>query len=76
MEPTISGHEAVHHDDLLVHNWRVSRLRHRCGWLIQRELRHLPLPSKEWCPAHGDWKDSGAMGGMHAAPWQLVGSKL
>jgi hypothetical protein len=22
MEPTISGHEAVHHDDLLVHNWR------------------------------------------------------
>jgi len=47
-----------------------------CGWLVQRELRHLPLPSKEWCPAHGDWKDSGAMGGMHAAPWQLVGSKL
>ena len=29
MEPTISGHEAVHHDDLLVHNWRVSRLRHQ-----------------------------------------------
>jgi hypothetical protein len=28
MEPTISGHEAVHHDDLLVHNWRVSRLEH------------------------------------------------
>jgi hypothetical protein len=26
--------------------------------------------------SYGDWKDSGAMGGMHAAPWQLVGSKL
>jgi hypothetical protein len=67
MEPTISGHEAVHHDDLLVHNWRVSRLRHL----------GIPGPPTEVHADHlGDWKDSGAMGGMHAAPWQLVGSKL
>jgi len=26
MEPAISGHEAVNHDDLLVHTWRVARL--------------------------------------------------
>jgi hypothetical protein len=26
MEPTITRHEAVTHEDLLVHNWRVSRL--------------------------------------------------
>jgi hypothetical protein len=26
MEPTISGHEAIHHDDLPVHTWRVARL--------------------------------------------------
>lgn len=25
--------------------------------------------------AHGDGKDWGVMGGVHAAPWQLVGSK-
>ena len=26
MEPTITGHEAVNDEDLLVHDWRVSRL--------------------------------------------------
>jgi hypothetical protein len=26
MEPTIIGHEAVNHDDLLVHTWRVAQL--------------------------------------------------
>jgi hypothetical protein len=26
MEPAITGHEAVDHDDLLVHTWRVARL--------------------------------------------------
>ena len=26
MEPAITGHEAVDHDNLLVHNWRVARL--------------------------------------------------
>ena len=25
MEPAITGHEAVDHDDLLVHTWRVAR---------------------------------------------------
>jgi hypothetical protein len=26
MESAITGHEAVDHDDLLVHTWRVARL--------------------------------------------------
>jgi len=26
MEPATTGHEAVDHDDLLVHTWRVARL--------------------------------------------------
>jgi hypothetical protein len=26
MEPTVIGHEAVNHDDLLVHTWRVAQL--------------------------------------------------
>ena len=26
MEPAITSHEAVDHDDLLVHTWRVARL--------------------------------------------------
>lgn len=26
MEPAGTGHECIGHDDLLVHNWRVSRL--------------------------------------------------
>ena len=26
MEPAITGHEAVDHDDLLVHTWQVARL--------------------------------------------------
>jgi hypothetical protein len=26
MEPTIIGHEAVNHDNLLVHTWRVAQL--------------------------------------------------
>ena len=25
MKPTIIGHEAVNHDDLLVHTWRVAQ---------------------------------------------------
>jgi hypothetical protein len=45
MEPTISGHEAVHHDDLLVHNWRVSRLRHL----------GIPGPLAEIYADHLDW---------------------
>ena len=24
-----------------------------CGWLTPRELRDLALPTKEWCPTHG-----------------------
>jgi hypothetical protein len=27
MKPTIAGHEAIDHDDLLVHNWRVAQLK-------------------------------------------------
>jgi hypothetical protein len=26
VKPTITGHEGIGHDDLLVHDWRVSRL--------------------------------------------------
>jgi hypothetical protein len=26
MEPSITGHSASRHDELLVHNWRVSQL--------------------------------------------------
>jgi hypothetical protein len=27
MEPSITGHDAISHDHLLVHNWRASQLR-------------------------------------------------
>jgi hypothetical protein len=26
MKPTMTGHEAVNHEDLLVHDWRVAQL--------------------------------------------------
>jgi hypothetical protein len=45
MEPTITGHEAVNHEDLLVHDWRVSRLI-RLG---------IPVPLAEVYASHIDW---------------------
>ena len=45
MKPTITGHEAVSHDDLLVHNWRLSQLI-RLG---------IPRPLAEAHADHVDW---------------------
>jgi hypothetical protein len=45
MEPIITGHEAVKDEDLLVHNWRVSRL---------VDLG-IPAPLAEVHAGHIDW---------------------
>jgi hypothetical protein len=45
MEPAVTGHEHISHDDLLVHNWRVSRLT-RLG---------IPGPLAEVYADHLDW---------------------
>lgn len=45
MEPAVTGHERISHDDLLVHNWRVSRLT-RLG---------VPGPLAEVYADHLDW---------------------
>jgi hypothetical protein len=45
MEPVVTGHERISHDDLLVHNWRVSRLT-RLG---------VPGPLAEVYADHLDW---------------------
>ena len=38
-------------------------------------VRDASLPPKKWCAAHGDEKDCGARGRVHAAVPQLIGSK-
>ena len=45
MKSTITGHEAVNHDDLLVHTWRVAQLT-RLG---------LPRSLAEAYADHLDW---------------------
>jgi len=48
------------------------------GMTHPEELRDLlspPFKDQERYRAQGDGKDRGAMGEMHAAPWQLAGSK-
>jgi hypothetical protein len=45
MEPTIIGHEAVNHDDLLVHTWRVAQLT-RLG--IPRSLAEADADHLDW----------------------------
>jgi hypothetical protein len=45
MKPSITGHEAVEHDDLPVHTWRVARLT-RLG---------IPGPLAETYADHLDW---------------------
>jgi hypothetical protein len=45
MEPAVTGHEGISHDDLLVHNWRVSQLT-RLG---------VPGPLAEVYADHLDW---------------------
>jgi hypothetical protein len=45
MQPAITGHEAVDHEDLTVHNWRVARLT-RLG---------IPGPLAEVHADHLDW---------------------
>jgi hypothetical protein len=45
MKPTSTGHEAVNHDEPLVHNWRVSQLT-RLG---------IPRPLAEAYADHLDW---------------------
>jgi hypothetical protein len=45
MEPAVTGHEGISHDDLLVHNWRVSQLM-RLG---------VPGPLAEVYADHLDW---------------------
>ena len=61
MEPTISGHEAVHHDDLLVHNWRVSRLTHL----------GIPVPLAEVYADHLDWHQIAKLV-QHGCPLRLA----
>ena len=45
MEPTTIGHEAVNHDDLLVHTWRVAQLT-RLG--IPRSLAEAYADHLDW----------------------------
>ncbi len=45
MEPTITAHEGIGHDDLLVHDWRVSQLK-RLG---------IPGPLAEVYADHVNW---------------------
>jgi hypothetical protein len=45
MEPTIIGHEAVNHDDLLVHTWRVAQLT-RLG--VPRSLAEAYADHLDW----------------------------
>jgi hypothetical protein len=61
MEPTISGHEAVRHDDLLVHNWRVSRLTHL----------GIPGPLAEIYADHLDWHQIARLV-QHGCPVRLA----
>jgi hypothetical protein len=46
VEPTRTGHEGIDHDDLLVHDWRVSQLA-RLG---------IPRPLAEVHADHADWR--------------------
>jgi len=45
MEPITIGHEAVNHDDLLVHTWRVAQLT-RLG--IPRSLAEAYADHLDW----------------------------
>jgi hypothetical protein len=45
MEPTMTGHEAVNHEDLLVHDWRVAQLT-RLG--IPRSLAEAYADHLDW----------------------------
>jgi hypothetical protein len=45
MEQTIIGHEAVNHDDLLVHTWRVAQLT-RLG--VPRSLAEAYADHLDW----------------------------
>lgn len=45
MKSTITGHEAVNHDDLLVHTWRVAQL----------TLLGIPWSLAEAYADHVDW---------------------
>lgn len=45
MEPTMGGHEAMDHDDLVVHNWRAAQ---------PKRLR-IPGPLAEVYADHLDW---------------------
>ena len=45
MKPAITGHEAVNHDEPLVHNWRVSQLT-RLG--IPRSLAEAYADHLDW----------------------------
>jgi hypothetical protein len=58
MEPTMTGHEAIDHDDLAVHNWRAAQLK----------LLRIPGPLAGVSADHLDWHQmarlvQGAWGG-------------
>ena len=58
MEPTMTGHEAIYHDDLVVHNWRAAQLK----------LLRIPGPLAGVFADHLDWHQmarlvQGAWGG-------------
>jgi hypothetical protein len=58
MEPAITGHEAVDHDDLLVHTWRVARLT-RLG---------IPALLAEIHADHLDWHQIAPAGAARLPP--------
>ena len=45
MQPATIRHEAIHHEEMLVHDWRVSRLR-RLG--IPRALAEAYADQLDW----------------------------
>jgi hypothetical protein len=45
MQPATTRHEAIHYEDLLVHNWRVSQLK-RLG--IPRPLAEAHADRVDW----------------------------
>jgi hypothetical protein len=59
MEPTITRREAVNQEDLLVHNWRVSRL---------ISLR-IPEPLAQVYAGHIDWHQIAWLVQQGCPPW-------
>jgi hypothetical protein len=59
MESTLTRHEAVSHEDLLVHNWRVSRL----------VSLGIPEPLAEVYAGRIDWHQIARLVQRGCPPW-------